>query len=133
MINYVSILEENPNGVLATHNDGKIRTRVFQYLFAEGKKIYFSTSSEKAVFAQMKQNPNVSFCTYPPNYAPVLSLSGKVTFVEDVNLKEKALNENPGIKSIYASPENPIFKILYLEIEEIETFSLSEGLKQYKL
>lgn len=133
MVDYVSILEKNPNGVLATHDGDKLRTRVFQYLFADGGKVYFCTSSEKAVFAQIQKNPNVSFCTYPQNFSPVLSLSGKVSFAEDKELKERALNENPGIKSIYGSSENPIFKILYISVEEIETFSLTEGLQQYKL
>lgn len=133
MINYVSILEQNPSGVMATKNNEKVKTRVFQYLFAEGKKIYFCTSSEKAVYAQMQSDANASFCTYPPNFAPVLSLSGKVTFVEDTALKERALAENPLLQTIYGSAKNPIFKMLYLEIAEIETFSLAEGLKQYRL
>lgn len=132
MFDYVSVLEKNPNGVLATHDGEKLRTRVFQYLFADGKKIYFCTNSDKAVFAQMKKNPNVSFCTYSQNYSPVLSLSGKVTFVEDKELKERALEENPGIKSIYGSSENPIFKIFYIDLEEMEIFSMSDGMKQYK-
>ncbi|RDU22502.1 pyridoxamine 5'-phosphate oxidase family protein [Anaerosacchariphilus polymeriproducens] len=133
MIDYVSILEKNPNGVLATQDDDKLRTRVFQYLFADGKKIYFCTSSEKAVFAQINSNPNVSFCTYPQNYTPVLSISGKAAFVEDKELKERALDENPSIKSMYGSTENPLFKIFYINIEEIKTFSIAEGLKQFKL
>lgn len=132
MFDYVSVLEKNPNGVLATHDGEKLRTRVFQYLFADGKKIYFCTNSDKAVFAQMKKNPNVSFCTYAQNYSPVLSLSGKVTFVEDKELKERALEENPGIKSIYGSSENPIFKIFYIDLEEMEIFSMSDEMKQYK-
>jgi len=133
MVHYVDMLEQNPIGVMATKDGEKLRTRVFQYLFAKGKRIYFSTSSEKAVYAQMQRDPNVSFCTYPQDYSPILSISGKVNFVEDIALKARALEENPLVKSVYASPENPIFKILYIDIEEIETFSLAEGLKQYKL
>lgn len=132
MFDYISVLEKNPNGVLATHDGEKLRSRVFQYLFAEGKKIYFCTSSEKPAFAQMKENPNVSFCTHTQNYSPVLSLSGKVTFIEDKELKERALKENPGVKSIYGSCENPIFRIFYIDLEEMETFSMSDGVKQYK-
>lgn len=133
MVDYVSILQDNPNGVMATRDGEKLRTRVFQYLFADGKKIYFCTGSKKPVFAQMQQNPNVSFCTYPKNFTPVVSLSGKVTFVEDKALKTRALDENPSIKSIYGSPENPVFQLLYIDVEEIETFSFTEGTKQYTL
>jgi len=83
MINFAEILKANPNGVMATQDGNKVKTRVFQYLFADGKKVYFCTNSEKPVYAQLQKNPNVSFCTYPQNFTPVLSINGKVVFVED--------------------------------------------------
>jgi uncharacterized pyridoxamine 5'-phosphate oxidase family protein len=53
--------------------------------------------------------------------------------VEDLALKERALDENPLIKRIYNTPDNPIFKLFYIDTEEIETFSFAEGSKTYKL
>lgn len=131
MINYQEILAANPNGVLASQNGDKVNTRVFQYLFAEGNKVYFCTGSQKPVYAQLLANPNVSFCTYPQNFSPVLSINGKAVFVEDMAIKTRALDENPPIKGIYETPENPIFKIFYIEVEEVETFSFAEGPKSY--
>jgi uncharacterized pyridoxamine 5'-phosphate oxidase family protein len=133
MIDFASILKVNPNGVLATLDGGKVKTRVFQYLFSDGKKVYFCTNSEKPVYKQLQANPYVSFCTYPQNFTPVLSVNGKVVFVEDKGLKTRALDENPGIKNIYKTPDNPIFKIFYIDIEELETFSFTEGPKSYKI
>ena len=133
MVDYKAILKANPNGVLATQDKDGVKTRVFQYLFADGDKVYFCTSSPKNVYNQLKANPNVSFCTYPTDFNPVLSLNGKVVFVEDMTLKTKALDENPHIKGIYKTPDNPIFKIFYIKVEEIETFSFAEGSKSYKL
>jgi uncharacterized pyridoxamine 5'-phosphate oxidase family protein len=133
MINFAEILKANPNGVFATQDGNKLKTRIFQYLFADGNKVYFSTNSEKPVYAQLKANPNVSFCTYPQDFTPVLSVNGKVVFVEDMELKTQALNENPGIKGIYKTPDNPIFKIFYIDVEEVETFSFTEGPKTYKI
>jgi uncharacterized pyridoxamine 5'-phosphate oxidase family protein len=132
MINYAEILKANPNGVMATQDGNKVKTRVFQYLFADGKKVYFCTNSEKPVYKQLQANPNVSFCTFPQNFTPVLSINGKVVFVEDMALKTRALDENPPIKGIYQTADNPIFKIFYIEVEEVETFSFSEGPKSYK-
>jgi uncharacterized pyridoxamine 5'-phosphate oxidase family protein len=132
MIDYAAILKQNPNGVLATQDGKGVRTRVFQYLFADGSKVYFCTSSEKPVYDQLKANPGVSFCTYPQNFSPVLSVNGNVVFTEDIALKTRALDENPQIKGIYNTPENPIFKLFYIEAEEIETFSFAEGPKSYK-
>lgn len=133
MFDYVSVLKENPNGVLATKNGEKIATRVFQYLFADGNKIYFCTSSKKPVYAQLKADPNVSFCTYPKNFSPVVSVNGKVVFVEDMVLKTRALEENPSIKGIYKTPDNPVFKIFYIDAKEIETFNFQEGPRTYTL
>jgi uncharacterized pyridoxamine 5'-phosphate oxidase family protein len=133
MIDFTKILKANPIGVFATQEENKVKTRVFQYLFADGKKVYFCTNSEKPVYTQLQKNPNVSFCTYPQNFTPVLSVNGKVVFVEDLTLKTKALEENLPIKGIYKTADNPIFKIFYIDVEEIETFSFEEGPKTYTM
>ena len=131
MINFSEILKTNSRGVLATQNGNKVKTRVFQFLFADENKVYFCTSSDKAVYAQLQANPNVSFCTFPQNFSPVLSINGKVVFVEDLALKARALDENPLIKRIYNAPENPIFKLFYIDTEEMDTFSFADGSKTY--
>lgn len=131
MIDYATILKANPNGVLATQENKKIKTRVFQYLFNDGKKAYFCTSNEKPVYKQIKENPYISFCTYPADFAPVLSVNGKAVFVDDKALKARALDENPGIKGIYNTPDNPIFELFYIDVEEVETFSFAEGPKTH--
>jgi len=132
MVDYAAIMAANPNGVLATLDEQGIKTRVFQYLFADGDKIYFCTNSEKPVYKQLMANPICSFCV-PGDFNPVVSVNGKAVFVEDLNLKTRALDENPMIKTIYNSPENPIFKIFYIEADSVDTFGFSEGPKSYKL
>ena len=133
MIDFTSILKQYPNGVLATNDGEKIKTRIFQYLFSEGNKIYFCTNTKKPVYNQLKKNPNVSFCTNLQHYTPVLSLYGQAVFIDDIKLKEKALSENPGIKTIYGTADNPVFTLFYIDVKEVETFSYDEGPKQYKL
>lgn len=133
MIDYAAILKANPNGVLATRDGEGVRTRVFQYLFSDGNKVYFGTNSEKPVFAQLQANPNVSFCTYPADFSPVLSVNGKAVFVDDIALKTRALDENPAIKDIYKTPDNPILRLFYIDAEEIETFGFADGPKRCKL
>jgi len=132
MINYSEILKANPCGVLASQYSNKVKTRVFQFLFSDGNKVFFCTNSEKTVYAHLQANPNVSFCTFTNDFAPVLSVNGKAVFDEDLALKARALDENPLIKDIYKTPDNPIFKLFYIDVEEIVTFSFSEGTKVYK-
>jgi uncharacterized pyridoxamine 5'-phosphate oxidase family protein len=133
MIDFNAILKANPNGVLATQDEQGIRTRVFQYLFSDGNKVYFCTSSQKPVYNQLIAHPNVSFCTYPADFNPVLSINGKAVFTDDIALKIRALDENPPIKGIYNTPDNPVFKIFYIAVEEVETFSFGEGPKSYSV
>ena len=133
MIDYIKILTENPNGVMATKDGDMLKTRVFQYLFSEGNKAYFCTNSTKPVADQMHQHPYVSFCTNLQNFCPVLSINGKVTFSDDEVLKKRAIDENPSIKQIYGTAQNPVFTLLYIDVEEIETFSFDEGPKKIVL
>jgi uncharacterized pyridoxamine 5'-phosphate oxidase family protein len=133
MIDYAVILKANPVGVLATRDGDGVRTRVFQYLFAEDSKVYFCTSSQKPVYAQLQADPKVSFCTYAADFNPVLSVNGKAVFVDDLTLKTRALDENPPIKGIYNTPDNPVFKIFYIDVAEVETFSFAEGPKSYTM
>jgi uncharacterized pyridoxamine 5'-phosphate oxidase family protein len=133
MINFVKVLKKNPNGVLASRNGDQLATRIFQFLFAEGNKIYFCTSSEKRVYSQLVQHPYASFCVFSVDYDPVMSVNGKVVFESDLALKKRAQDENPGIKERYQAPENPKFTLLYINAQEIETFSFKEGPKYYSL
>ncbi len=114
MIDYQAILKANPNGVLATQNGQGVGTRVFQFLFADGNKVYLGTSIEKPVYAQLQACPYVSFCTFPANFSPVLSVNGKVTFVDDMALKTRVFDENPTIKNIYKTPDNPTLRPIHL-------------------
>ena len=132
MIDFAAIFKASPNGVLATQDGQGVKTRVFQFQFAEGKKAYFCTNSEKPTYAQLKANPNASFCV-PGEFNPVVSINGKAVFVDDMALKSRVFEENPLIKTIYNSPDNPVFMLFYIDVEEVETFGFSEGPKSYKL
>jgi uncharacterized pyridoxamine 5'-phosphate oxidase family protein len=131
-VDFDQLLKQNPYGILANHDGETIRTQIFQCLFTNGIKVYFGTSSTKPVYDQLQANQNVAFCTYLENYIPVLSIYGKVVFVEDTALKTRALNEAPIVKSIFQTHDNPIFKMFYIDIEQIETFTYAEGAKIYR-
>lgn len=132
MFELAEVLAANPNGVLAIRDGESLKTRVFQYLFTEEKRVYFCTSRDKEVYKQLVANPWVSFCTYPTNFSPVVSINGKTTFVDDFENKVRVLDENPMIKGIYKSPDNPSFAVFYVEVEEARSFSFADGAKTYK-
>ncbi len=127
MIEYQEILKANPSGVLATRNGDGLDTRVLHSLFTEGNKVYFCTSGDKPVYTQLVANPNASFCAFPQNYSPVLTLNGKVNFEEDVTFKARVMAESEMVKRNYESPDNPMFKLFYLEVEEVKTYNPGVG------
>ena len=53
MFNYGKFFDEHPNGVLATFDEGKIKTRIFQYLFTDNNRVYFFTNENKPVYDQI--------------------------------------------------------------------------------
>lgn len=128
---FINVLRENPDGVLANKNGEKIRTQIITFQFLDGNKIYFGTNSEKPLYKQLLDNPNVSYCTFPNDFEPVLSLNGKVVFVEDRDLKARALDEGEYLKRHYKSPDDPKLKLFYIDVEEIETFG-NDGAKIYR-
>ncbi|MFT8709354.1 MAG: pyridoxamine 5'-phosphate oxidase family protein [Sporolactobacillus sp.] len=133
MINYLDVLKNNPNGVLATRNGDGVATRYVQFLFAgDADTIYFCTNVKKTLYKQLQANPQASFCTAAAGYNPVLSLRGVVHFSENPELKARALAD-PIIKKTYGSADNPVLRLFALQIKEIETFSFTSGKHVYKL
>jgi uncharacterized pyridoxamine 5'-phosphate oxidase family protein len=133
MVDYVSILKENPNGVLATQDGKHVKTRVFQFLFADGDHVYFSTKSDKPVFAQLKDNSHASFCTFPPDFNPVLTIEGKAVFVEDLETKARAIEASQLIHDIFRTPMNPSLKVFYINVERVEIYTIEGGLRSFRI
>ena len=127
---FVHILEKYNNGVLANRNGEKLRTQIITFSFVEGNRAYFCTTSDKPMYAQLVAFPYVSYCTFPENFEPVLSLNGKVVFVEDRVLKERALESNYYAKRNFKDIDNPLLKVFCIDVEIIETYSF-QGAKVY--
>jgi uncharacterized pyridoxamine 5'-phosphate oxidase family protein len=132
MINFEEILNQKVSGVFATIEGNTVQTRVFQSLWVEENKAYFCTGAQKDVYKQLLSNPNASFCV-ENKYSPVLSVSGEVYFEEDLKFKEEAFRALPSLKNLYETPENPNFKVFYIDIKTVKTFSFTEGTKEYTL
>jgi len=127
MQRYQEFFIENPNGVMGTVDNGEARTRTFQVLWIEDDKLYFCTGNHKPVYEQMKANPKVSFTALNPETMESVSVCGTAIFVDDMEGKKRALDENPGIKEIYKTPDNSIFELLYVEVSDVSSFTFSNN------
>lgn len=133
MFNFEGVLDKEVNGVLATVAENNYPdTRIFQSLWCEGKRVYFCTGAYKDVYDQLQVNPKASFCV-ENNNSPVLTINGEVTFVDDIAVKEKAFEKIPRLKERYKTVENHEFKVFYIVVKQVKTFSYEEGPKEYNL
>ena len=94
--------------------DGHPKVRPFQFMLEEDGKLYFCTSNQKTVFKELQAHPYVEFCASGPDFS-WLRLNGKVVFSQDLELKAKAQEASPLVKSIYKTPDNPDFEIFSLD------------------
>jgi uncharacterized pyridoxamine 5'-phosphate oxidase family protein len=100
------------------------------YLWSDGDKAYFGTGASKDVYRQLRAHSRVSFCTWDPQTATVLSLDGPVVFVDDIALKRQALEKFPNLVNNFKSADNPEFQMFYIDAETIYTFDYRNG-KRY--
>ena len=110
----LEFLKENGNGFLATMEEGKPRVRPFQFMLEAEGRFYFCTSNAKDVYQQLQAHPFVEFSSVSPQFAWV-RLRGEIHFSRDVAMKAAILEANSLVKSIYKTPDNPVFEIFYLE------------------
>jgi len=94
--------------------DDRPKVRPFQFMLEEGGRLYFCTSNQKPVFQEMRKHPYVEFCASGDSFS-WLRLRGKVVFSNDPALKARIQDASPIVKSIYKTPDNPIFEIFYLD------------------
>lgn len=108
------LLGEKTIGAFATVEYGKPRVRPWQFQFEEDGKFYFCTANTKEVYKQLQNTPFAEFTSTTEDMVTV-RISGEVVFTNDIGLKQKVLDKNPGIKAIYKSGDNPVFEVFYIE------------------
>lgn len=110
----VEFLHANPVQYLATvGRDGKAKCRPFMFCFEKEGKLWFCTNTQKEVYKEMQENPEIEISVASAEYA-WLRLHGKAVFEDNAAVKEACM-DNPIVKSQYQTAANPIFTVFYLE------------------
>ena len=63
----VQFLKDHKEIALATCEGNLPKLRIFQIMKQEGHVLYFATSAQKAVYRELRQNPNVEILAYADN------------------------------------------------------------------
>ena len=110
----LNLLKEDGYGFLATVDNGKPRVRPFGFMFEEEGKLYFCTNNQKDVYKQLMVLPYIEYSRTSKDMVTV-RISGNVTFTQDIDKKEKALDSSELVRRGYKSADNPIFEVFYIE------------------
>ncbi len=124
----LDLINEVHAGYFATVEGNQPRVRAFGFGYYDDGKFWFCTSSAKKVYDQLKATPYAEIMFTKPDFSKYVRLSGHVVFDEGTEAKKKVMEAMPGVAALYKSPDNPIFKVFYLEKGQavLETFPNKE-------
>ena len=109
----IKFANENKACFFATAESKQPRVRGILLWFADQTGFYFNTNAPKSFYEQMKTNPTVEVGFYKPGennaIGTMMRVTGKVEFLNDVNLKAKAIEDKPFLKQWGYTPQSPEF------------------------
>jgi len=116
----LQFLRNHKDVALATSEDNIPKLRIFQVMKQEGNVLYFATSEKKAVWRELRKNPNVELIAYEGNVS--VRCSGMVNFnVEDAT-KRWIYEHNDVLRRLYPSYDQMAY--FCLPIAEMDYYDL---------
>ena len=97
----LDFLRDHKEVALATCEGNLPKLRIFQIMKQEGHVLFFATSAQKAVWRELKHNPNVELIAYDGNVS--VRCSGMVDFNVDDSTRQWIYNNNDVLSRLYAS------------------------------
>ena len=103
----LKFLRTHKDVALATSEGNIPRLRIFRVMKQEGNVLYFATSEAKAVWRELRKNPNVELIAYEGNIS--VRCSGMVNFnVEDAT-KRWIYEHNEILQRLYTSYDQMVY------------------------
>jgi len=116
----LKFLRTHKDVALATSEGNIPRLRIFRVMKQEGNVLYFATSEAKAVWRELRKNPNVELIAYEGNIS--VRCSGMVNFnVEDAT-KRWIYEHNDVLQRLYTSYDQMAY--FCLPIAEMDYYDL---------
>ena len=111
----IKLANQNKVAYLATVEGDQPRVRALLFWFADKTGFYFQTGTVKEFYSQLRANPKTEVCFFDPKQGGVMMrVAGKVEFMDDKELKRKAIEDRAFLKAWGFTPESPgliIFRI----------------------
>ena len=116
----IQFLKDHKEVAFATSEGDCPKLRIFQIMKQEGHVLYFATSAKKAVWRELRQNPNVEILAYADNIS--VRCSGMVNFNVEEDVKRWIFDNNAVLSRLYASYDQ--MEYFCLPIAEIDYYDL---------
>ncbi|MBR1901688.1 MAG: pyridoxamine 5'-phosphate oxidase family protein [Bacteroidaceae bacterium] len=117
----IQFLKDHNEIALATCEGNLPKLRIFQIMKQEGHVLYFATSAKKAVWRELRQNPNVEILAYADNIS--VRCSGMVNFNVEEDVKRWIFDNNAVLSRLYASYDQ--MEYFCLPIAEMDYYDLA--------
>ena len=116
----LDFLRDHNEIAFATCEGNLPKLRIFQIMKQEGTRLYFATSSEKAVWKELQANPNVELLAYADKVS--VRCVGAVSFEVPDDIQQWIYDHNEVLPLLYTSYD----KLAYfsLNIAELDYFDL---------
>lgn len=105
----IKLANETPVCYLATVDGDQPRVRAMGFWFADETGFYFILGSFRDMYPQLQANKKVEACFFNPQIGTgtMLRVAGEVKFIDDPNLKKKAMKERPILKESGMTFDDP--------------------------
>jgi pyridoxamine 5'-phosphate oxidase len=116
---------------LATVEGDQPRVRALGFWYADGTGFYFQIGAVKAMYGQLRKNPKVEACFYD-NKSPIgtmLRVAGKVEFVDDRAVKERAMKDRPFLKDMGLNADSPGLIVFRIAHGQAHYWTMADNLK----
>ena len=116
----LQFLRNHKDVALATSEGDIPKLRIFQVMKQEGNVLYFATSEQKAVWRELRKNPNVELIAYEGNVS--VRCSGMVNFNVEEETKRWIYEHNDILRRLYTGYDQMAY--FCLPIAEMDYYDL---------
>ena len=128
---------DNPICQLATMDGDQPRLRTLVMVAADEEGFWFCTLSPKSVSTQLHRNPKVEVCFFNQARDPMewkmMRVTGKIEFVKNEAMFQKAMEQRAGLSQIVGKPVEPLVEIFRIHSGDAHFWMLKDILKEPQL
>jgi len=130
----IKFANENPSSYLATVEGDQPRVCGMLMWVANETGFYYNTGAMKELYKQLQANPQVELCFFDPKTPnlKMMRVTGKVEFVDDLELKKKLVEARPFLAHMGLTPENPALILFRVPKGEIHFWTMDTNMEPKK-